>query len=267
MKATTLSISVANSCNKDCPYCVSKMTKNIKPDYTKFERNLDKVLNFAKMANITSVIITGKGEPITHNNMSFLSSVCKVFKDFPLEIQTNGLELIKKPEIIEYLTNDGVDTFAISIDNPSYLVGPFMNGLKMGANIRYTINLHKAWNNFSFNNILDMIKEQGLADQFSFRRLTYPNFVRDEKVKDWIIENECASSYDRIIDSFDKKKYPVVRKLPYGATLYDVDGIGFTYFDFCIQEESGEDDIRSLIYQLDGHLYTSWESSPASRIF
>jgi len=137
---------------------------------------------------------------------------------------------------------------------------------KVGMNIRYTINLHKAWDNFSLNDILDMIKKQGIADQFSFRKLTTPSSSRNKEINEWIIDNGCEESYNKKITNFGKNA-KIIRRLPYGAILYDIDGIGFTHFDFCIQEESNEYDIRSLIYQLDGHLYTSWDSTPASKIF
>ena len=58
----------------------------------------------------------------------------------------------------------------------------------------------------------------------------------------------------------------VIRKLPYGATIYDIGGIAVTWFDYCIQDAHGVDDIRSLIFQEDGHLYTAWDS-PASILF
>jgi hypothetical protein len=46
----------------------------------------------------------------------------------------------------------------------------------------------------------------------------------------------------------------------------DVGGIAVTFFEYCVQDSNGEDDIRSLIYNQDGHLYTTW-NSPASMIF
>ena len=69
---------------------------------------------------------------------------------------------------------------------------------------------------------------------------------------------------------FSKDKYeyvyPIIRKLPFGATVFDINGVSFTYFDYCVQESSNDETIRSLIYQEDGHLYTSWNSK-ASIIF
>ena len=67
MKITTLSI-VAGSeaCNAKCPYCVSKMTPSCGMDLKEPEvnwRNLDKAARFAQLSDVTTVLITGKGEP------------------------------------------------------------------------------------------------------------------------------------------------------------------------------------------------------------
>ncbi len=73
-------------------------------------------------------------------------------------------------------------------------------------------------------------------------------------------------SWVKYLETVIEKRGRVLRKLPYGATLYDLDGIAVTHFDYCVQDDSGEDDVRSLIFLEDGHLYTAW-NSPASRIF
>lgn len=276
MKATTLSISVASMCNKSCPYCVSKMTNSVTPNWPIFVKNLNKVLEFSKSAGITSVIFTGKGEPFLNPGENMSLQLCAdKFKDFPIEVQTNGLVISKHPEILPKLY-PSINTVAISIDNPKILFSDWLvNYSKIakanGINTRYTINLSDAFYGLSFRMILGNIKEQGIADQFSFRNITAPSSVKagGESFKKWIEDNNCLITYTNMIADFkncdmNKKK---VRSLPYGAILYDIEGIGFTYFDFCIQEESGEDDIRSLIYQEDGHLYTSWDSCSASRIF
>jgi hypothetical protein len=57
-----------------------------------------------------------------------------------------------------------------------------------------------------------------------------------------------------------------IRKLRYGVRIYDLDGMSVSISDNCIQEASDENNLRSLIYGDDGHLYTSWDSR-ASKIF
>ncbi len=55
-------------------------------------------------------------------------------------------------------------------------------------------------------------------------------------------------------------------KLPYGAMLYMYDDISVTYFNYCIQDNHNENDVRSLIFHEDGHLSTSWYGSNYGRI-
>jgi hypothetical protein len=69
-----------------------------------------------------------------------------------------------------------------------------------------------------------------------------------------------------MIKEFMHRDYPPVRRLPFGATIYDVEGISFTHFDYCVQDSNSDDEIRSLIYMEDGHMYTSW-TYQSSKIF
>jgi hypothetical protein len=57
-----------------------------------------------------------------------------------------------------------------------------------------------------------------------------------------------------------------IMRLPYGATLYMVEGVSCTHFDYCIQDSNNDNDIRSLIFHEDGHLSTSWYGSNYGRI-
>ncbi len=58
----------------------------------------------------------------------------------------------------------------------------------------------------------------------------------------------------------------LLRRLPYGAAVYDLDGVAVSHFDYCVQDDHGPDDIRSQIFAEDGHLYMAW-NSPASVLF
>jgi len=106
-------------------------------------------------------------------------------------------------------------------------------------------------------------------DQLSFRAVVKPNHTAPNNASKWIDENakpEFVDNYVRNIMSDMKEKGRFLRNLPYGAKLYDCDGISTTYFEYCIQDNSGENDIRSLIFQENGNLYTTWNSE-ASKLF
>ncbi len=115
-----------------------------------------------------------------------------------------------------------------------------------------------------------MAKETGVH-QLSFRHVVIPkNAVdtqRSREAQKWIKEHKCTELYHMVkcLIEYDNTKKEI-RKLPFGTTVYDIDGISVTYFDECVQSKHNIDDIRSLIYQEDGHLYTTWDST-ASILF
>jgi len=264
MKANNLTISIPTpKCKKSCPFCVSKMTFGVDDNLELFQKNLIKVRKFADIAQVSSVLVTGKGEPM--DNLHDLLDVCEVFKDFPLEIQTNGTLLTE--DNINYIKKFGINVVAISIWNPKelYSFSEIAKELNKFAIVRITIILNNAWKGTSFREVLNFCKTHKIS-QLTFRIPTVPKTIKDNaesiKTKNWIVKN--SNDYDHILK--DLKSYlngdNFVRKLPFDSTsIYDIEGISVATFDYCIQENSNSDDIRSLIYQSDGHLYTTWDKS------
>ena len=85
-------------------------------------------------------------------------------------------------------------------------------------------------------------------------------------MKCWIASNSNDEQYKKMMWEVKEIGHHVVRKLPYGAVVYDIDGIAVTGFDYCVQDQNNNEDIRSLIFMEDGHVYTSWNSK-ASILF
>lgn len=273
MKANNLSISVPNKgCDRDCPYCISKMTGYSTANEDLLERNLKKVKNMAGKAGVTSVSLTGKGEPVLNTDWVMLFG--KVFEDYPIELQTNGLILKEKTYLVNVLYKSNIDIVAISIDNfhdlDSYL-DLFTKIKEYGLTIRLTFNLVKEVYSFSVWDILNRCIELGI-DQVSFREITSPTYIKNTdlayKTKKWIEENvDRKKSSDFVAELgavVDESQF--IRNLPYGASLYYYKGVSFTYFNYCIQDSSDGEDIRSLILYEDGHLSTTWYGSDVGRI-
>ncbi len=66
MKISTFTIVVGSAaCNAACPYCVSKMTgKELGMKEPKVNwRNFDKACRLAQVNQVSTVLLTGKGEP------------------------------------------------------------------------------------------------------------------------------------------------------------------------------------------------------------
>lgn len=275
MKAQNLAISIPKTkdCDKNCPYCVSRMTGFLEPNLTLFFRNIQKAKTLAKHSQITSVLITGKGEPILEWDL--MISVLDEFSEFPVELQTNGIELRTHPEKIVTLSTHGLNVLAISIDNPEEIL-KYTNVIEQaqatGMLVRYTINMTNKFKYHDFYSIFTMCKNAGI-DQLSLREITIPTDAIDteesKKAQEWIGKNVSYGFVNNIYTSMKEileKDGRYLMSLPYGANLYDLEGISVTWFNYCVQDSNEGDDIRSLIYQENGHMFFAWNSK-ASRLF
>ena len=278
MRAQNLTISVPyKGCDKDCPYCISKMTGYVDADESLFFGNMMKVSTLAYSAQVSSVLITGKGEPLL--NPEACEFIGEAFAEFPIEIQTNGIKMMGRwDKDGNVIGSKFASVYAFSIDNISQwkYYAPMMRDIwdKWGIVVRVTLNMtDKIPITFTFEDAISLAHESKVS-QLSFRNVMVPEqHVFTEEclnVMDWIKSHNCARSYELIVSDFKKAINDVgqgfIRDLPFGAKIFDIDGIAVTMFDECIQHANYSDDIRSLIYQEDGHLYTSWDS-PASILF
>ena len=99
MKANNLTISTPyRGCDKDCSYCVSKMTGYLHGNGL-YWKNMNKVVKIADTAGVTSILVTSKGETLMA--MSEVQIIATKFSDWPLELQTNGLKLLGDNDLVE----------------------------------------------------------------------------------------------------------------------------------------------------------------------
>lgn len=271
MKAQTLAICMpGNKCDRKCPYCVSKMTWAPPKNYFDWGANLLLVRAFAVRANVMDVIITGKGEPMM--DLDMVQNVAALFETFPVVLQTNGVKLSHDLSIVAKLNN--IEVIAVSVDSAKQFdeLGPLWEAINREGRIsRATVLLTNEVVEFSFKHWVATAQMLGVR-QLSFREVTIPTVCETvaeaEDTASWIRTHIYQGQVISWIDDYQSSlcDSPVVRRLPYGAVVRDVGGIAVAFFEYCIQDSNGEDDIRSLIYNQDGHLYTTW-NSPASMIF
>ena len=274
MKATNLSICVPyKGCDKKdgcANYCVSKMTGLTRPsDFKLMDKKAGKVRSFAKACGVTSVSMTGKGEPCL--NMKDLLGLMGYFHEFPIELQTNGLFLSNNLNELDGLSNAGLDVIAISIDKIE-LIGEFIllfnRAKSLNLITRITVNITDLIpKDITIKKLVEMCKQYRI-DQLSVRNIVAPNHVQESKYTKWIEKHgRVELYYDELShQAVDASSSHIIRELPYGAVVSDWDGIAVTTFDYCVQDSNHDYDIRSLIFQEDGHLYTSWNSK-ASVLF
>ena len=297
MKAQNLTISIPDAgCDKNCPYCVSKMTGSMRPNITLMRRNAEKVRN---IADVSSVLFTGKGEPML--NFEDLLFFMKQFQHLPTELQTNGLRLLKLSEAkmrttmypsnhlssssvldsrLETLIDCGLDVMAISIDKMEQFeeLRPVFdtvvsNGLVLRIAMNITDMLLAKPGMYDSVKVAESIVRAALsagAHQLLLRRVTIPTGTPESKYTEWIDKHVPYHMFENISSAllamieYEGCARPI-RVYPH-VKVYDYKGLSISLSDYCIQDAHGEGDLRSLIFQEDGHVYTSWNSK-ASILF
>jgi hypothetical protein len=275
MRANNLTISIPNKgCDKNppCPYCVSKCTGVVKEKRDLMLRNIPKVLTMARLGQVSSVMLTGKGEPCL--NFNDVLMFCEHFREFPLEIQTNGIWLSRHilTGEVPVLAGQGMNVVAISADEfgstPIEVLSKAIHDTGMLLRMTFNVtNAHK-FRELTFQSLLDYCIKWDV-DQLTIRKIVAPNYTEETEQTEWIKDNVDLLLYPRLMDELKtacKKSGHHIRSLPFGAEVYDVQGVSVSYSNYCIQDDNDMEDIRSLIFLEDGHMYSSWNSK-ASVLF
>ena len=266
MEAQNLTISVpAGKCDKNCEYCISTITWQPESNQSLMRRNMPKVKRLAEVARVTNVMITSKKEPFLayHHLMWAVDH----FKDYWLEVQTNGIQL--NTDAVGYgddLSKSGVNVVAFSVDDLTKLheyINMFHTLADLGIVVRVCINLtRKITDHYNLPGIMAMIMSVRAVRQVLFRNINYPTTTTNKRhpaVK-WIDENVDGGMYATMYEVMVDMKLPPIRTIPHvGVTTYDWNGVSVCFSDYCLQETNQTTDIKSLIYHQDGHLYTSWD--------
>lgn len=283
MKIQTFSIILGNkSCNAHCPYCVAKMTPayGIGSKKPKINwRNFDIGCKFAKDDGVSTVLMTGKGEPtlfpkqITH----YLNHL-KPY-DFPfIELQTNGILFFqKKGEYTKYLNKWyklGITIIAISVvhyDNKRNKEIFQPNGMYMDL-VELIKNLHSIGFSIRLSCIMlkgfiDKIEEvkkivefarNNKVEQLTITPAEKPKKNENQKISDWVSKHKLEENQLNIIRGFLEKQGIELMRLAHGAVVYDLNGQNICSTN-CLTIDSGSKDVRQLIFFPDGHLRYDWQ--------
>jgi len=234
-------------------------------------RNVPKVQEIARAAEITSVLITSTGEPML--NWDALRAMTSRFALWPVEVQTNGMKLNStqndcyndrsvKTNYCDILFDYGMSVIAVSIDHPGlfqHYKFAFTNIVRANMVARVTVNVTDRFKDVSFEKILGWCKELGIR-QLLIRRITTPEGAEGSDQAKWIAKH-TGTEYDRLVDEASvalQNRGRLLRNLTHGAQVWGIDGISYVCSDWCLQETNDGNNVRSLIFREDGHLYTSW---------
>jgi len=285
MKIQTFSIVAGTAlCNAHCPYCISKMTPNQGINLAKPRikwRNFEKACRLAQISGVTTVLITGKGEPTLYPNQitQFLGHLNEY--SFPLiELQTNGILLARKDykKHLKKWYDLGLTMIAISIVhyakeknqeifNQNYPdLEELTNRLhRLGFSIRLSCTILKGYTG-NANEIEKLIEyaKRIRAEQLSIRKLAVPLKSENKQIIDWAKKHIVDENEMEKIKKFLEKNGN--KLLTSGDTmLYDINGQNVCLTDaLTINPET--DNLRQIIFFPDGHLKFDWQFKGATLI-
>jgi MoaA/NifB/PqqE/SkfB family radical SAM enzyme len=288
MKFQTLSlVAGTQACNAKCPFCVSRMTGmeyiDSKPEQIN-ERNLRKALRLAEIGNVTTVIITGKGEPLlfpSHIN-TYMDNLAEF--NFPFtELQTNAgileMDEWKGAYIDNYLgwwAQRGLTTILISnvgfdseLNRQVYFphkkswidIQKVVDKIqKHGINVRLTtVGINGGIDSpDKLNKLLEWAEFLGVK-QLTWRPVNKPTGEgSDGGVYNWVKDNGLRHDQVQSISDYVTRNGTLLYKLVHGAAVYDLHGKNFCLSN-CLTHDPNEETVRQLIFYPDGSLYTDWQ--------
>ncbi len=284
MKIATFSIVAGTeACNARCPFCVSAMTpvQGVGLNQTKpVWRNFLKGAKLAEIHNVSTVLITGKGEPTLFPNeiSEYLEILYNKFSFPIIELQTNGIAFAdnwkKYKPFLEKWYKLGLSTIAISVvsvvaeENRAVYV-PHRSSYPdlektlerlhdLGFSTRLSVVMLKDHidNPDSVKTVINYAKEHNVT-QVTLRPVAVPTETRNLQVSSWT-ENNLVSekNLEKIVEFLNTYGTPVMT-LPHGAVVFDFEDQNVCLTD-CLTIESDADDLRQLIFFPDGHLRYDW---------
>ncbi len=283
MKIQTFTIVAGTAaCNAKCPYCISKMTPkqgvNFKQPKVNWG-NFEKACRLSQVNGVSTVLITGKGEPTLYPEQltEFLKHMKKF--NFPLiELQTNALVFGKqfqkyKPYLKKW-KELGLNTMAISIVNyskdknkkvytPNSEYIDLEEVIKNLHDIGYSIRLCC----MMFKGSIDSVKEvkklaqfakKNNVEQLTIRSIKASENSENKKIREWTKKHALPKSKIKEIGNFLQKNARKLMTLGHGAIVYDLNGQNIANSD-CLTIKADTDELRQLIFFPDGHLRYDWQ--------
>lgn len=286
MKIQTFSIIAGTTaCNAHCPYCISKMTPkqgiSLKEPKVNW-RNFEKACRLAEINGVTTVLITGKGEPTLYPGQitKFLENL-KEF-NFPLlELQTNGIALAEENytgylkkwytlgltmvalSTVHYQRKKNMQIFSEKYPELKELIEKLH---KIGFSVRLSCTMLKGLvdNPKEVQNLIKKAKEWKV-EQLSIRKICRPKNPENTGVFKWTKKNAVNDAGIEKIKKFIVKKGNKLMTLQDGAKIYDIEGQNLCLTD-ALTIKPKSDNLRQIIFFPDGHLRFDWQYKGATLI-
>ena len=284
MKVQTFSVVVGGkNCNASCPYCVSKITGDEGLCEEINWRNFHKACQFAKQSGVSTVLLTGKGEPLLYPDLitKYLNILERYRFPF-IELQTNGIEL---PFLGSDLLRKWYDTGLTTVSLSCAHYNSFRNKEIFGDNygkmdydlFDYVSLLHV--NNFSvrvscvmckgyIDNLKDVkffidLCKKWEVEQFTIRPVAMiEDKGKNPEIMDWIQRHYIDYDDKDEIEKYFRNNGYLLLELAHGAKVYDYKGQNIS-INTCLTHTPDPDDIRQLIFFPDGRLRYDWVKTGA----
>lgn len=279
MKAQTFSVIAGTmACNATCPFCVAKMTptQSINKKVVLNKRNLKIACRLAEKADVTTALITGKGEPTLYPKM-ISSYLTQLSKYFPLiELQTNGLILATThyDKYLQQWYKLGLTTIALSVvhynddrngeiytPNKKYinLVTTINKLHKFGFSVRLSVVALKGYISTP-KEMLNMIKfaKKNNVEQLTIRAVTTSTVNSNNDVTKWIKLRSIEHYWEVLLAATLKQvRSHHIANLTHGGKVYDIGGQNVCFYN-CLTIDPNDKKLRQLIFFPDGTITHDW---------
>lgn len=280
-----MSVVVGGSkCNAQCPYCVSKMTPRIDDGKREPEinvRNFHKACQFARDSGVSTVLLTGKGEPTLYPDdiTTFLGEMKEGKHDFPfIELQTNGIVFRDGFDVglLKLWYDFGLNTICLSVvhwdDDENRKIFQPSNKKPNAWKEKDIPTLVRKLHNIGFSVRLSVVLIKGFIDtpdkvgsmidfckkyeveQLTFRPVRCPPDC-DNDISRWVGKNHIYSSVE--IEKWLELHGTLLMNLFHCAKVYDVDGQNVCFTD-SLTHRSDPNEMRQLIYHPNGRIMYDW---------
>ncbi|OGD83959.1 hypothetical protein A2572_00180 [Candidatus Collierbacteria bacterium RIFOXYD1_FULL_40_9] len=243
-------------------------------------RNFDKACRIAQLNGITTVLLTGKGEPTLYPDQltEFLTHLQKY--DFPiLELQTNAVLFSELPEKYDKYLQEwyelGLTTISISIVHydPEKNRANYLPFKKSYPDLKKTITkLHEIGYSVRFSvvlindhidtpeeaeKIVKKASEWGV-EQVSLRPVAAPDESESEKYKRDTIKMMLTPAKIAKLNKWAEKRGRLLLSYGHNSRIFDIDGQNVCLTD-ALTIKPSTDDIRQMIFFPDGHIRFDWQ--------
>lgn len=289
MRIQTFSIVAGSAiCNASCPFCVSKMTPpqgmtNRLPE--PHWRNFAKACRLAELAGVTTVLITGKGEPTLYPDQITRYLEALALREFPfIELQTNGIT------IADGRIDDGTLARWYELGLTTVIIS--MTGIDAELNRQVYLpkreryidlaalvaRLHGVGFSVRFGCValrdgvstpeklqeLLAFARRERVEQLTVRPVTTPDpdTVQDQAVFAWSREHAVSDERWRAVVEWTESHGRRLMTLAHGAVVFDVGGQNLCLSN-CLTIRPDESELRQLIFFPDGKLRYDWQYAGA----